>query len=59
VDHDAFRRDDAHEPYLACWVPPRLGKRAGRHVDVVGQLKQPDHPPVGSIDGDQRACVED
>jgi hypothetical protein len=28
-------------------------------VDLSGQLRQPDHAPIGPIDGDQGAGVED
>ncbi len=59
MDRYAFRRDDAHKPNLARRVSPRLGERAGWHVDVVSQLQQADHPPIGPIDSDEGARVKD
>ncbi len=58
-DATTRRRDDAHKPNLARRVSPRLGERAGWHVDVVSQLQQADHPPIGPIDSDEGARVKD
>jgi hypothetical protein len=59
MDHDVVGRHDAHQPNLARGISPGLGERSGRHVDILRELQQPDHPPVGSIDRDQGARVED
>lgn len=59
MDDNALGRHHTHEADLASWVSPRLGERAGRHMDVLRELQQPDHPPVGPIDRHQGARVED
>ena len=53
-----FGRQHPNEAHLARRVTPGLCEDRGWHVDLLGQLEQPDHPAIGSIDGDESAGVE-